>query len=372
MECIFCKSKELLIKSKDKAICKSCASTAYYISEYEINQKEETKKTKKILFPKEIKKILNDYVIGQNKAKDILSITIFNHLSRIYNKKVEINKNNLLLIGKSGQGKTLLVQTIAKELDIPLVTINTSSLTSSGYSGDDIDSIIEKLLKKTNNDIKKAEQGIIFLDEIDKIAMSGTSNDTKDVSGKAVQQELLKYLEGDKITVLINKSQNYEGDKVIIDTKNILFIGAGAFPNLDEKDCQINLPGIKKTETHYDLLSKLEKYGFISEFIGRFNHIVRLNTLSKIEYLEILTKPKNNIINKFLNLCKVHNIDLEIDGSIVIEIVNNSINNNIGARSLQMNLDKLFKDFLLNIDKYMNKKYQVYYKHNKINFKLIN
>ena len=353
MKCIFCGSSNKLVSTNDKSICKSCIVTSYFLSQVNIS-KDSIKKVK-IETPKYYKSILDEYVIGQDNAKNVLSVAMFNHMTRINNLRSPMLKSNIILRGNSGQGKTLLVETLANTLDIPFAIINTSSLTSSGYSGEDVSSIIERLIDKANGNIKLAEKGIIFLDEIDKITSSFGSG--KDVSGKAVQQELLKYIEGDKVTIYLNKTSTYEGDKVLVDTTNILFIGAGAFPDIDKKVNSISVPTSNKTKESF--LSKLELYGFIPEFLGRFSNIVELENLTKKQYKKILLEPKNNIIEKFNNMLLPHNITLSIEDSIIDEIIDRSMDNKIGARSLQKNLDNLFNDFLLNIDLYLDNSYSV-------------
>ena len=357
MKCIFCGSANKLVSTNDKSICKSCIVTSYFLSQVNISEDKDRIKKFKIETPKYYKSILDEYVIGQDNAKNVLSVAMFNHMTRINNLRSPMLKSNIILRGNSGQGKTLLVETLANTLDIPFAIINTSSLTSSGYSGEDVSSIIERLIDKANGNIKLAEKGIIFLDEIDKITSSFGSG--KDVSGKAVQQELLKYIEGDKVTIYLNKTSTYEGDKVLVDTTNILFIGAGAFPNINKKVNSISVPNTNSNKTKESFLTKLELYGFIPEFLGRFSNIVELENLTEKQYKKILLEPKNNIIEKFNNMLLPHNITLSIEDSIIDEIIDRSMNNKIGARSLQKNLDELFNDFLLNIDLYLDNSYSV-------------
>lgn len=297
--------------------------------------------------PSEIKNQLDEYVIGQEEAKVAISVAIYNHYKRIFIKEsddVDLDKSNLMLIGPSGSGKTLLVKTISKMFDLPCVIADATTLTEAGYVGQDVDNLIELLIQKADYDIEKASRGIIFIDEIDKIARkSESSSVTRDVSGEGVQQALLKLIEGTIVTV----QEAMHHDPVIIDTSNILFIASGAFVGLEDiikESKNVNSIGIgasitgqKSSENILKDISpeSLMKYGLIPEFAGRFPIVVSLEELNVKTLKRILVEPKNSLVSQFRQLFRINGVDLEFDDKYIHDIAIASIDRKTGARGLR-------------------------------------
>lgn len=314
-----------------------------------------------VLKPKAIKHILDESVIGQEEAKKVLSVEIYNHYKRINNLDKDIQKSNILLIGDSGTGKTLLVQTLSKLLDIPMVIADMSLVTAAGYVGQDIESTLQQLVIAADGDIKKAQTGIILIDEVDKIAKRNlTSSTEKDPSGEGVQQGLLKILEGTQVLlkgdgIKPSKTGNY------IDTTNILFIGAGAFFGLDkviEKNhsadnqgigfsATVEKPDIKAKEiTEQDII----EYGFIPEFVGRLPVIVQLQKLTKADYRRILTEPKNSITHQYQKLLAIDDYNLEFTPEYLDSVVEKVFSTSRGARALRTEIEKTMRDIIFSMD----------------------
>ena len=339
-------------------------------------RKKKKKKVKKELFklseipaPHAIKAQLDEYVIGQEQAKKAISVAVYNHYKRVFSRTspdaekygtdVEIEKSNILMIGPTGSGKTYLVKTLAKLLDVPLAIADATSLTEAGYIGDDIESVVSKLLAAAGNDVEKAEKGIIFIDEIDKIAKKKNTN-SRDVSGESVQQGMLKLLEGAEVEVPVGaNSKNAMVPLATVNTRNILFICGGAFPDLDEiikerltKTASIgfNSELKDKYDKDTDILSKvtvedIRKFGMIPEFIGRLPIICTLQGLSKDMLVKILKEPKNAILKQYQKLLELDEVKLEFTDDALDAIAEKAMKRDTGARALR----SIIEDFMLDI-----------------------
>jgi ATP-dependent Clp protease ATP-binding subunit ClpX len=306
------------------------------------------KKKEKILTPEEIKAHLDEYVIGQDDAKIKISVAVYNHYKRINNKtKVEIDKTNLLMIGSSGSGKTHTVKTIAKLFDIPYVIIDATTLTESGYVGEDVTSIIKKLIDNADGDVEKAQTGIVFIDEIDKKGRKSESASTsRDVSGEGVQQALLKLIEGTLITL------DEYGDETQFDTKNVLFISSGAFVGLDEivrksqSKSSIGIGAALQSSITPSIAARAAtssdfiKYGLIPEFIGRHPVTAVFDDLTVEMLVRILTEPTNNITEQFKALFKYEGVILEFEDKYIRNVAGECLNQKIGARGLRTILER--------------------------------
>lgn len=312
--------------------------------------------------PHKIKAKLDDYVIGQEQAKKIISVAVYNHYKRVVTDTmddIEIEKSNILMLGPTGSGKTYLVKTLARLLDVPLAITDATSLTEAGYIGDDIESLVSKLLAAADNDVEKAERGIIFVDEIDKIAKKKNTN-SRDVSGESVQQGMLKLLEGAEVEVPVGaNSKNAMVPLATVNTRNILFICGGAFPDLDEiikerltKTASIgfNSELKDKYDKDTDILSKvtvedIRKFGMIPEFIGRLPIICTLQGLSKDMLVKILKEPKNAILKQYQKLLELDEVKLEFTDDALDAIAEKAMKRDTGARALR----SIIEDFMLDI-----------------------
>ena len=358
--CSFCgrseKDVKMMISGTFGNICDECASQANNIV---LNNKEDIEicTMDGIMKPKDIKKFLDQYVIGQDAAKERIAVAVYNHYKRINNKNicddVEIEKSNILLLGESGTGKTMIARTVAKMLDVPFTIADATVLTESGYVGEDVESILVGLYQAADYDIEKTEKGIVFIDEIDKIARKGdNASITRDVSGEGVQQGLLKLLEGSIVNIPPKGGRKHPDQPMVkINTKNILFICGGAFDGIEKKIAQRlnqNKVGfiannerkdIKKGE-ETKLLSKvtvsdLKKFGFIPEIIGRLPIITYTNSLTKDDLIRILTEPKNAIVKQYIKLFELDGIKLSFEKEVFEYIVDKAIKRKIGARGLR-------------------------------------
>lgn len=322
--------------------------------------------------PHKIKEMLDEYVIGQEQAKKVISVAVYNHYKRIFLDKdkegTKIEKSNILMIGPTGSGKTYLVKTLAKLLNVPLAIADATSLTEAGYIGDDIESVISKLLLSAGNDVERAECGIVFIDEIDKIAKKKNTN-TRDVSGESVQQELLKLLEGSKVEVPVGTNQkNVLAPMETVNTDNILFICGGAFPALDDiikerlqKNTSVgfNSDLKDKYDDEADLYSKvtnedIRKFGMIPEFIGRLPVVCTLSKLDKEAFKKILTEPKNAILKQYKRLLELDEVELVFDDDAMDYIAQQAMKKDTGARALRSIIEEFMLDIMYEIPKDKN------------------
>jgi len=375
--CSFCGKKQSevnkIIAGDNVFICDECVILCYDIIKNEKGVEERNTKISE-LDPEKIYNYLDQYVVGQILAKEILSVSVVNHYLRINNENLndEIKKSNILMVGPTGTGKTLLVETLAKYLDVPFAIANATSLTEAGYVGDDVETILSRLIISAGNDIKKAEKGIIFIDEIDKKAKK-ENHTTRDVSGEGVQQGLLKIVEGDIVRVPLNsKRKNSSESLVEINTRNILFIVGGAFVGI--KDIIKRRMNINKNFMGFgsellsqsgdendfnDLIKNIEPedlihYGMIPEFVGRFPVIVPLMELSRDELKKILKDTKNSLLNHYKNIFKLKNVDIDFTEDLIDEVVELSIKKGTGARGLHGILEPKLLKIQFDLKKYVN------------------
>jgi ATP-dependent Clp protease ATP-binding subunit ClpX len=368
--CSFCGSSRsevnYLISGLDALICENCIGQAFRI----INEDKESVELKsaekaiKMLKPAEIKQHLDTYVIGQDDAKKVLSVAVYNHFKRVLAKKtneVELEKSNILMVGETGTGKTLLAKTLARMLQVPFCIADATVLTEAGYVGEDVESVLTRLLQAANYDVAAAERGIIYIDEMDKISRkSDNPSITRDVSGEGVQQALLKILEGTISNVPPQGGRKHPDQKMIqINTENILFICGGAFEGIDKmiaRRLQTQAIGFKTTELpnsnsdtsllKYVSAADLRTYGLIPEIIGRMPVLCHLDPLDKVILKRILVEPKNALIKQYIHLMSLEDIELVFEDEVIDMIVDTAFELKLGARGLRSICEALMIDYM--------------------------
>ena len=386
--CSFCgrseKDVKLLITGVDGYICESCAVQAYEIVKStglldEDKQKQNTKfKLKKVPKPREIKKYLDQYVIGQDDAKRCLAVSVYNHYKRLQQPEddngVEIEKSNIIMVGSTGTGKTLMARTIAKLLDVPFTIVDATVFTEAGYVGEDVESILSRLLQVADYDVEAAQRGIVFIDEIDKIARkSDNPSITRDVSGGGLQQGLLKLLEGSMVNVPPQGGRKHPDQEYIhVDTKNILFICGGAFDGIERKIAQRlnthvvgynsvqNVRNIDKNDLmKYILPQDLKSFGLIPEIIGRLPVLTYLNPLDRQALRSILVEPKNSIIKQYIKLFEMDGIELSFTEDSLDFIVDKAMEYKLGARGLRSIVESVMMDAMFEVPSKRVKTFEV-------------
>ena len=384
-KCSFCGRSEnevgFLITGMNGCICDSCSEQAYEISKEALRQsqgKAEELNLKELPKPQQIKEFLDEYVIGQDDAKRYLSVAVYNHYKRLLQNAdeddVEIEKSNIIMVGSTGTGKTLLARTIAKLLHVPFTIVDATVLTEAGYVGEDIESLLTRLLQVADYNVAEAEKGIVFIDEIDKIARKGDNPSiTRDVSGEGVQQGLLKLLEGSVVNVPPQGGRKHPDQKMIqVNTKNILFICGGAFDGIERKIAQrlntnvVGYSAAKETVKidrgnmmQYIAPQDLKSFGLIPEIIGRLPILTYLNPLDRNALRSILTEPKNSIIKQYVKLFKMDKIELVFQPEVFEYIVDKAIEYKLGARGLRSIVETIMMDMMFELPSKKVKSFEV-------------
>ena len=384
-KCSFCGRSEnevgFLITGMNGCICDSCSEQAYEITKEALRQsqgKAEELNLKELPKPQQIKEFLDEYVIGQDDAKRYLSVAVYNHYKRLLQNAdeddVEIEKSNIIMVGSTGTGKTLLARTIAKLLHVPFTIVDATVLTEAGYVGEDIESLLTRLLQVADYNVAEAEKGIVFIDEIDKIARKGDNPSiTRDVSGEGVQQGLLKLLEGSVVNVPPQGGRKHPDQKMIqVNTKNILFICGGAFDGIERKIAQrlntnvVGYSAAKETVKidrgnmmQYIAPQDLKSFGLIPEIIGRLPILTYLNPLDRNALRSILTEPKNSIIKQYVKLFKMDKIELVFQPEVFEYIVDKAIEYKLGARGLRSIVETIMMDMMFELPSKKVKSFEV-------------
>ncbi len=377
LHCSFCgRSRDevkILIAGQEGHICENCVEHAQEIIQQELMIRDDNPATNSsfkltVKKPVEIKRFLDEYVIGQDEAKKVLSVAVYNHYKRLQHKKteneVEIEKSNIIMVGETGTGKTLLAKTIAKLLNVPFAIVDATVFTEAGYVGEDVESILTRLLQVCNYDVSAAERGIVYIDEIDKIARKGDNPSiTRDVSGEGVQQGLLKLLEGTDVLVPPQGGRKHPEQKLVkINTQNILFVCGGAFDSVDKiiaRRINTNAIGFNVNKDQQEAAKKnllqfvnatdLKSFGLIPELLGRLPVVTHLNPLDKPTLRSILTDPKNSLVRQYKKLFELENIQLTLDDDVLDFMVEKAIEFKLGARGLRSIFESILTDAMFEL-----------------------
>ncbi len=376
--CSFCEAQESeenpLIAGNGVYICKNCVFSAYKIMFGDEDEKQDNKlvdAVTQLMTPKELNEFLSEYIIGQERARKLLSVAVYNHYKRIFKHDAveddtEIAKSNVLLVGPTGSGKTLMAQTIARVLNVPIAIADATSLTEAGYVGEDVENILTRLMQAADGDVERAQQGIVFVDEIDKISrMSENRSITRDVSGEGVQQALLKIIEGAQVNIPPKGGRKHPNqDFLQIDTSGILFICGGAFDGMTDiiqRKQGNNILGFghdKKTkdeqEATLDMVEPddLISYGLIPELVGRLPIIASLNEISEEDMVQILTEPKNSLVRQYKKLFAIDSVELTFEEDALSAIAAKAIKRKTGARGLRAILEEIMIDIMYELPEY--------------------
>jgi len=384
LECSFCGRKkvetDLLIAGMEAHICDKCIEQAHGIVQEEISESNTNALSSELILkkPKEIKAFLDQYIIGQDQTKKSMSVAVYNRYKRLLQTKdendVEIEKSNIILVGETGTGKTLVAKTIAKMLNVPFAIVDATVLTQAGYVGEDVESILSRLLQASDYDVAKAERGIVFIDEIDKIARKGDNPSiTRDVSGEGVQQALLKLLEGAQVNVAPKGGRKHPDQKFIeVDTKNILFIAGGAFSGIQRTiSKRLNMQAVGFSASieedkidednllQYIIPADLKEFGLIPEIIGRLPVLSYMNPLDAITLRSILTEPKNSIIKQYTKLFGMDEVEFTIDDEALYYIVEKAVEYKLGARGLRSLCEAILTDAMFELPSTEEREFKV-------------